>query len=1044
MRGAANVGWIDAVLAASLVVGVGSCKRLEETVEPPPGPAEVEPGPDITAELLDAVADDDNGRAGALLRGPDGATSSLRGLVSEWAATTDSVDRLAALERILAAVREMTFGQLRKLEARREALRRDLKQASVKLMLAIRQDHRALRCDRVENWQARAARISEVLAAAGPPAFDPGRCKQTEERVAAAAATADWAAAYRAWQAYAVLAGLAPASEAQGLATRSQEYARQMEEVLRELGVARAPAWDKVTAAPLVAATPISLGLNPRLARYAPDHCAAGREGGSAMAWPAYVATVAQRQWCQGLLTGEQAPGYAELLALAQESTKGISDATFERWSALPPQADDELQALMVAGRTIVSATIMGGVDRLVAKRDFVAAARETRRATQLLPTGGPGEELRRKVEARAHADILARIKRAATLKQLQAVWKDVGAYEDANGDDAALPAGERQHLTGALDAAGRAEVTRALDELVALNDRGVGYAVELRRKLAGLTGKLAHAQVQKLRKKKAFSDAEAVVERMLAVSPQDAALTTMLAELAGLARAERSERVVRAFKSGLDATAYTLMMYDPKLSTGDREALGAQFKDRVVGLKESAAVVIGFYPRDARAGQVVTAEGRAGRGVRVQLMPGAKEVRALFPVAYRLTTESLTVEPPQVVRTESLRSRYVASRRKVRNPEKDVCERQVEEAEEEVERARAGVQEAIRDRAECQRAADEASASSKGGYEGIAASIVGGAAKLSCNSQVETANRAVNARLELKSDRQSACREIASQIEEVIEETHHYEAQHVKASGAIAAKLEIYDLRSGQVLEQVPVAHDVQYSDRAVKAEPQYNVDGDPLEVPDERRITAELLEGARKRVERTYDAVPRQLLAAASAQALKFGPPVRAELLAELIVFAAENGHTVPPEWVAHVLTGGPAEAHHVKVLGQLRGRLRGNLDAEALVARKGSGKPFVGHDLGDPLATSAAGGTIGSARGTVAASPASGGASPACEACAARCDEFVLTCQSGVTADCQRFSACVCRCQLEAGGCGQTSARLTQCIETNEARAAAAPGK
>jgi len=62
-----------------------------------------------------------------------------------------------------------------------------------------------------------------------------------------------------------------------------------------------------------------------------------------------------------------------------------------------------------------------------------------------------------------------------------------------------------------------------------------------------------------------------------------------------------------------------------------------------------------------------------------------------------------------------------------------------------------------------------------------------------------------------------------------------------------------------------------------------------------------------------------------------------------------------------------------------------------------------------------------------------------STGCAACVAGCQEDRLACNGGALPGCYRLGACICRCKLGAGGCGEPMEELADCIARNTAKAA-----
>jgi hypothetical protein len=55
--------------------------------------------------------------------------------------------------------------------------------------------------------------------------------------------------------------------------------------------------------------------------------------------------------------------------------------------------------------------------------------------------------------------------------------------------------------------------------------------------------------------------------------------------------------------------------------------------------------------------------------------------------------------------------------------------------------------------------------------------------------------------------------------------------------------------------------------------------------------------------------------------------------------------------------------------------------------------------------------------------------------CAACESKCDAWVQKCKDGGQYACYKAAACLCKCNLDAGGCGSSKDALRECYEQNE---------
>jgi len=59
----------------------------------------------------------------------------------------------------------------------------------------------------------------------------------------------------------------------------------------------------------------------------------------------------------------------------------------------------------------------------------------------------------------------------------------------------------------------------------------------------------------------------------------------------------------------------------------------------------------------------------------------------------------------------------------------------------------------------------------------------------------------------------------------------------------------------------------------------------------------------------------------------------------------------------------------------------------------------------------------------------------ASADCEDCEGRCSSWINKCKEGGQYGCYKAAACLCKCNLDEGGCGSSKEALRECYEENE---------
>lgn len=59
----------------------------------------------------------------------------------------------------------------------------------------------------------------------------------------------------------------------------------------------------------------------------------------------------------------------------------------------------------------------------------------------------------------------------------------------------------------------------------------------------------------------------------------------------------------------------------------------------------------------------------------------------------------------------------------------------------------------------------------------------------------------------------------------------------------------------------------------------------------------------------------------------------------------------------------------------------------------------------------------------------------ASQECAKCEGKCKTWIDKCKDGGQYACYKAAACLCKCNLDAGGCGSSKKALEECYEENE---------
>ena len=73
-----------------------------------------------------------------------------------------------------------------------------------------------------------------------------------------------------------------------------------------------------------------------------------------------------------------------------------------------------------------------------------------------------------------------------------------------------------------------------------------------------------------------------------------------------------------------------------------------------------------------------------------------------------------------------------------------------------------------------------------------------------------------------------------------------------------------------------------------------------------------------------------------------------------------------------------------------------------------------------------------------GAVHASNSGSAAQTACSDCTATCQSHFDNCKNGNQAECYEAAACLCQCNLDAGGCGSDRGALQKCVDDNKREA------
>lgn len=82
-----------------------------------------------------------------------------------------------------------------------------------------------------------------------------------------------------------------------------------------------------------------------------------------------------------------------------------------------------------------------------------------------------------------------------------------------------------------------------------------------------------------------------------------------------------------------------------------------------------------------------------------------------------------------------------------------------------------------------------------------------------------------------------------------------------------------------------------------------------------------------------------------------------------------------------------------------------------------------------LSHPTSSLAAVDGINNTRSCVGAAPQE------CAKCEGKCKSWIDKCKDGSQYACYKAAACLCKCNLDAGGCGSSKEALQECYEKNE---------
>ena len=72
------------------------------------------------------------------------------------------------------------------------------------------------------------------------------------------------------------------------------------------------------------------------------------------------------------------------------------------------------------------------------------------------------------------------------------------------------------------------------------------------------------------------------------------------------------------------------------------------------------------------------------------------------------------------------------------------------------------------------------------------------------------------------------------------------------------------------------------------------------------------------------------------------------------------------------------------------------------------------------------------------SIGPSPAIVTATRDCADCENRCDDWISKCKEGGQYACYKAAACLCKCNVDEGGCGSSKEALRECYEENEKQA------
>ena len=354
--------------------------------------------------------------------------------------------------------------------------------------------------------------------------------------------------------------------------------------------------------------------------------------------------------------------------------------------------------------------------------------------------------------------------------------------------------------------------------------------------------------QAKKLKGSKEYVEAERLARMAVELQPDSSAAKTLATDLEKLAHEQRVRGVDDAVSAGNLALALALLNSGKGMTDDDRRKAREHHQQKLDGFRQGLPLVGVMQPSDPFSERLASSTAHSGTGWSLQQpQTGASNAPgADFPLVVKLRTNSQAWTPPQRVKSDAGTSRYKARTDTIHNDDKDQCQRDLESKRSSVATQQELVRQLDQQVEECK---SKASSSS-----GIGAVLASAGCEL---GEIAAHSTLAGQEAELSS-LESKCPAMPDTVDKDVFEDKSYAIETWAVRGNIDVEMIVNasKLRTADMFRTV-LQSPFQQEDKVVEAAAQYNIVGDPMNLPERSQAENQMFGELQTRLKAEFEKV-------------------------------------------------------------------------------------------------------------------------------------------------------------------------------------------